>query len=63
MPTYWGILKRWTGSDWIMAKLLVYKAGSWQTPLLKMWDGTDWRLIQIVSANPSQCVQDIELRL
>lgn len=41
---YFGILKRWTGSAWVKAKLLVY-TGSWQPKPLKYYDGSGWKLI------------------
>jgi hypothetical protein len=44
-PTYYGILKRWTGAAWVKELLKVYLAGSWQTKPLKFWDGSQWRLV------------------
>jgi len=38
--TYYGILKRWTGS-WAKALLKIY-SGSWITKPLKRWSGTEW---------------------
>jgi len=43
-PTYFGILRRWTGSAWAKAKLMAY-AGSWTAKPLKRWDGSQWRLV------------------
>lgn len=42
--TYFGVLKRWTGSTWIKEPLKVY-LGSWQSKPLKRWNGSEWKLI------------------
>lgn len=39
--TYYGILKRWTGSVWVKEPLKVF-SGSWVTKPLKRWNGTEW---------------------
>jgi hypothetical protein len=41
-PTYYGILKRWTGAAWTKAKLMVYSGGSWVAKPLKRWTGSSW---------------------
>lgn len=41
--TYFGILKRWTGSVWTKAKLMVY-GSSFTKKVLKVYDGT-WKII------------------
>lgn len=43
--TYFGILKRWTGSIWIKEPLKTYLAGSFQSKPLKRWDGGEWKLV------------------
>lgn len=43
-PTYFGILKRWTGASWIKEPLKVY-LGSFVSKPLKRWNGTEWKLI------------------
>ena len=40
--TDYGILKRWTGSDWVKVKLLVYWGGAWVAKPLKRWSGSQW---------------------
>jgi hypothetical protein len=47
-PTYYGILKRWTGSAWTKAKLLVYLGGSWIPKPLKRWTGSTWVDVDVV---------------
>lgn len=42
-PTYYGILKRWTGAAWVKSKLKVWLGGSWIEKALKRWDGSEWR--------------------
>ena len=44
-PTYYGILKRWTGAVWVKEPLKTWLAGSWQSKALKWWSGTEWKLI------------------
>jgi hypothetical protein len=44
-PTYYGILKRWTGSTWVKETLQTYLSSTWQSKPLKRWDSSDWRLI------------------
>jgi hypothetical protein len=41
-PTYYGILKRWTGAAWTKAKLMVYSGGTWVAKPLKRWTGSSW---------------------
>lgn len=41
-PTYYGVLKRWTGATWTKAKLLVRIGGSWVAKPLKRWTGSAW---------------------
>jgi hypothetical protein len=41
-PTYYGILKRWTGAAWVKAKLLVRVGGSFLLYPLKRWTGAAW---------------------
>ncbi len=41
-PTYYGILKRWTGAAWVKAKLLVRVGGAWVAKPLKRWTGAAW---------------------
>ncbi len=40
--SYFGILKRWTGSMWVKSKLLYYAGSSWIAAKLKRWTGTEW---------------------
>lgn len=40
--TYYGILKRWTGSAWVKEPLKTYLAGTWQSKPLKRWNGSAW---------------------
>lgn len=44
-PTYYGILKRWTGAAWVKEPLQTYLGGSWQSKPLKRWSGASWLLI------------------
>ena len=46
--TYYGILKRWTGSTWTKEPLKTYLGGSWQTKPLKRWDSSQWRVIDTI---------------
>lgn len=39
--TYFGILKRWTGTVWAKAKLMVY-TGTWVAKPLYRWTGSAW---------------------
>ena len=41
LTTYFGILKRWTGSTWVKAKLKVY-GSSFSQKKLKRWNGSAW---------------------
>ena len=43
-PTYYGILKYWTGTGWDKALLKVY-TGSWEIKPLKRWTGSEWALV------------------
>jgi hypothetical protein len=42
--TYYGTLKRWTGSQWLNTLMKVF-TNTWQAKPLKRWDGTEWKLI------------------
>ena len=42
--SYFGILKRWTGSLWAKAKLMIY-TGTWQAKKLYRWNGSEWKEI------------------
>lgn len=42
-PTYYGILKFWTGYLWTKALLKIYN-GSWVSKPLKRWD-SEWKVI------------------
>jgi hypothetical protein len=42
LTTYYGILKRWTGTAWVKAKLEVYDGATFTSKKLKRWTGTDW---------------------
>jgi len=44
-PSYYGILKRWTGTVWAKEALVVYTGGGWQSKPLKRWSGAEWLLI------------------
>lgn len=44
-PTYYGILKRWTGAAWVKEPLKTYLASTWQAKSLKRWDGAQWLTI------------------
>ena len=44
-PSYYGVLKRWTGSAWAPEPLKTWLGGTWQAKPLKRWDGTAWRLV------------------
>jgi hypothetical protein len=44
-PTYFGILKRWTGTQWVKAKLKRYTGSTWVAATLKRWDGSSWKLV------------------
>jgi hypothetical protein len=43
--TYYGILKRWTGTAWINAKLKTYIGSLFVAKPLRRWDGTSWKLV------------------
>jgi hypothetical protein len=43
--SYFGTLKRWTGSVWVKAKLKVRNGGSWIIKPLKIFDNTEWKAI------------------
>ncbi len=43
--TYFGILKRWSGSIWGKEPLKMYLAGSWQSKKLKRYDSSEWKII------------------
>ena len=42
-PSYYGILKRWTGAAWVKEPLKVF-ISTWQTKPLKRYDST-WKVI------------------
>ena len=37
-----GVLKRWTGSEWIKATLFRWTGVSWVAAVLKRWTGSSW---------------------
>lgn len=37
-----GVLRRWTGSEWVPSTMKVYKDGAWQKKPLKRWSGSQW---------------------
>jgi hypothetical protein len=41
-PTYFGILKRWTGAAWIKEPLKRWTGSAWIAATLKRWTGTAW---------------------
>jgi hypothetical protein len=43
---YYGILKRWNGSEWVKTSLKTYN-GTWVSKPLKRWDGAQWLDIDI----------------
>jgi len=43
---FYGILKRWTGTMWVNAKIQTWNGSSFNSKKLKMWDGTEWRDIE-----------------
>ena len=44
-PTYYGILKRWTGAAWIKEPLRRWTGAAWVAAVLKRWDGAAWKLV------------------
>lgn len=46
-PTYFGILKRWTGAAWTKAKLKTYLGGSFVAKTTKRWNGSTWVEIDV----------------
>jgi len=44
-PTYYGILKRWTGAAWVKAALKRWTGATWVAATLKRWTGTEWVLV------------------
>jgi hypothetical protein len=42
---YFGILKRWSGSEWVKAKLKCWINDSWIDVTLRYWDGMDWLIV------------------
>jgi len=40
---FFGVLRRWTGSAWVKAKLMRYNGASWVPAILKWWDGAQWK--------------------
>lgn len=49
-PSYFGILKRWTGLAWVKEPLKTWLAGSWQAKPMKRWSGTEWLLVDTTGA-------------
>jgi hypothetical protein len=45
VTTYYGVLRRWTGTSWTKAKMMVYAGGSWVAKPLKRWTGSGWVLV------------------
>lgn len=45
--SYSGILKRWSGTTWIRAKLKRQSGSFIQVTNLKRWTGTSWVLIDV----------------
>jgi hypothetical protein len=43
---YYGILKRWSGTNWMNESLKTYLSG-WMTKPLKRWNGTNWIEVNI----------------
>jgi hypothetical protein len=41
-PTYYGILKRWTGAAWVKEPLKRWTGSTWVAATLKRWTGTAW---------------------
>jgi hypothetical protein len=37
-----GVLKRWNGSQWILAEMNTYNGSTWVNKPLKRWDGSQW---------------------
>lgn len=48
--SYFGILKRWMGSLWVKAKLMVRIGDAWIAKSLKRWDGNQWLEIDITGS-------------
>ena len=44
-PTYYGILKRWTGGAWVKEPLKRWTGAAWVAATLKRWDGSEWKLV------------------
>lgn len=40
--TFFGVLKRWSGSSWVAEPLKSWVGGSWQLKPLKRWGGSGW---------------------
>lgn len=47
LSQFFGILKRWTGSSWVKAKLKSYDGTSFVTKPVRYWDGLEWKLIDV----------------
>ena len=43
--TYYGVLKRYNGSNWVKELLKTYNGSSFITKSLKIYNGTSWVLI------------------
>jgi hypothetical protein len=48
-PTWFGVLKYWTGSTWTKKVQKVW-TGSWVNKPLKRWDGSAWKLVNNTGA-------------
>jgi hypothetical protein len=44
-PTYYGILKRWTGASWVKEPLKRWTGAAWVAATLKRWTGSAWVLV------------------
>ncbi len=47
---YYAVLKRWTGSTWEKAKLMVYSGGSFIAATLRVWVAGEWKLVDTTGA-------------
>jgi hypothetical protein len=41
-PTYFGILKRWTGAVWIKEPDMRWSGAAWVSAVTKRWTGVAW---------------------
>jgi hypothetical protein len=44
-PVYFGVLKRYNGSEWVKTSIKTFKDGEWITPRLHYFDGDVWQEI------------------